>query len=428
MNFQDDDDEEEGCKTPTPGSQATKRDLAELTRVFNYHFVNRASQILLTYSATGDINVLLNSLKMGAYARNENKDTILHAAVKRDQEKVISQILQVLSRHSELLNAVNDDHQTALHIAVMKNCVGIIQKLLSANADPLILDPRGNTSFHVACSRGGNVEVLRYLLASQQSRDVDLEVTNRKGQTCFHMASASDNVDCIRALFRSGFDCNAYDCEGRTPLHVASELNNVIAVECLLNECTANINCTTYTGLTPLHIAAQNNFVELAEILLLCGADVGLKTANDEDGMTPLDVAQTQQMRDVLNIAPPTTQQLIITHTSIPEAEDLCLLDPVVRTELCSLLNSTATSNNWYKLATELHLEDMAKLFRDDSNPTDCIIDSYICEEGTVGGLLSALVSMGRSDAVQLLERNATCSKSATPTSSTSDSRTAVTA
>lgn len=56
------------------------------------------------------------------------------------------------------------------------------------------------------------------------------------GQTCFHMASASDNVDCIRALFRSGFDCNAYDCEGRTPLHVASELNNVIAVECLLNE------------------------------------------------------------------------------------------------------------------------------------------------------------------------------------------------
>lgn len=57
---------------------------------------------------------------------------------------------------------------------------------------------------------------------------------------------------------------------------------------------------------------------------------------------------------------------------------DLCLLDPVVRTELCSLLNSTATSNNWYKLATELHLEDMAKLFRDDSNPTDCIIDSYI--------------------------------------------------
>ena len=45
----------------------------------------------------------------------------------------------------------------------------------------MIRDGNGDTSFHVAC-RHGNVKVLRLLLASQQSRDVQLDVENRKGR------------------------------------------------------------------------------------------------------------------------------------------------------------------------------------------------------------------------------------------------------
>ena len=61
-------------------------------------------------------------------------------------------------------------------------------------------------------------------------------------------------------------------------------------------------------------------------------------------------------------------------------------MDPSVRAELCVLLNNkksavAVTNNDWYKLAIELSMEDIAKCFVDDNNPMDCIIDSYIVSD-----------------------------------------------
>lgn len=53
--------------------------------------------------------------------------------------------------------------------------------------------------------------------------------------------------------------------------------------------------------ITPLHFAAQNNAIDIAEILVVGGADVHAKTS--PEGHTPLDVAlinNNYQMADLL--------------------------------------------------------------------------------------------------------------------------------
>ena len=45
----------------------------------------------------------------------------------RNQDTVLKQILNIMSFHTEMLNAVNEKQQTALHIAVIKESTGAIK-------------------------------------------------------------------------------------------------------------------------------------------------------------------------------------------------------------------------------------------------------------------------------------------------------------
>lgn len=44
--------------------------------------------------------------------------------------------------------------QTALHLAVVTNQPQLLDRLLKAGADPLLVDNSGNTPLHIACKRG----------------------------------------------------------------------------------------------------------------------------------------------------------------------------------------------------------------------------------------------------------------------------------
>lgn len=44
--------------------------------------------------------------------------------------------------------------QTALHLAVITEQPQLVDKLLKAGADPVLVDNRGNTALHIACKKG----------------------------------------------------------------------------------------------------------------------------------------------------------------------------------------------------------------------------------------------------------------------------------
>jgi len=53
-----------------------------------------------------------------------------------------------------LLNILNDDWQSPLHLAVLTHQPMIVRRLILAGADPSLRDFRGNTALHLTCTNG----------------------------------------------------------------------------------------------------------------------------------------------------------------------------------------------------------------------------------------------------------------------------------
>jgi len=107
-----------------------------------------------------------------------------------------------------------------------------------------------------------------------------------------------DRVDIskVQDLIERGADVEAKTNDGHTPLHWASR-NNRIEIAKLLLDRGADVKAKDDWGKTPLHRASWNNHIEIAELLLNRGANL---EAKDNDGWTPLDLAQSDEMEELL--------------------------------------------------------------------------------------------------------------------------------
>ena len=88
-----------------------------------------------------------------------------------------------------------------------------------------------------------------------------------------------------------------------TAIIMATNTNNANKVRLLLETGRVkNINQADGFGRSPLFVASANGYYEIAKILLEYGADPKLppKKYSDGYGVTPLDVAKTDKMRELL--------------------------------------------------------------------------------------------------------------------------------
>jgi hypothetical protein len=106
---------------------------------------------------------------------------------------------------------------------------------------------------------------------------------------------ANPNLEKIEVMLDSGLvDVRAKNKNGSTPLHRATD----IATAKLLLDRGADVRAKDIWEKTPLHRASYWNRIEIAKLLLDAGADVEAK--DNIDGRTPLDVAQSDEMKALL--------------------------------------------------------------------------------------------------------------------------------
>ncbi len=96
-----------------------------------------------------------------------------------------------------------------------------------------------------------------------------------------HRAAYRDDVLEMRKLIQNGFDFNAKDSRGWTPLHYAAFNAQFAAAKFLLKN-NAEINFQDKKGLSPLSLAIKVNSLYLVELLLEHGANLQLRHKNGQ--------------------------------------------------------------------------------------------------------------------------------------------------
>ncbi|GHM58644.1 MAG: hypothetical protein sL5_07220 [Candidatus Mesenet longicola] len=227
--------------------------------------------------------------------------TLLHAAVSKDRQKIVDYLLEVKYINIDIHN---NDGLTPLYIAVDKDYTEIAKKLLAREADFNFKDNNGKTLLMVAIDRQ-NINMVTLLLDA----GADVNFIDENGVPILHHAIKSKNYAMVKLLLSKGayFDIRNEDI---TPATFASQTAPDSNIDKLLNhiksafksimdeEGVSNIlerfekeevqivlNVIDSRGNILLYYAAQKGHENVIEELIKAGADVN---AIGEDNSTPL--------------------------------------------------------------------------------------------------------------------------------------------
>ncbi|KAK3091593.1 hypothetical protein FSP39_021015 [Pinctada imbricata] len=185
---------------------------------------------------------------------------------------------------------------------------------------------RGETALHTACIRN-NVNKVKELL---KIPGVDVNVKDNAGWTPLHEACNHGHVDCVRELLQfvpaktvkeyfgtdsvkaHKVDLLACTDELITPLHDAVLNNRTEVCRLLLQhgglrsaDCCYSMEVSTYS----LHDAVLNNRTKVCRLLLQHGGS-SLLECRTVRGFTPLDLAQTDELHELLSSYQSTDHEL----------------------------------------------------------------------------------------------------------------------
>ncbi|CAH1790961.1 unnamed protein product [Owenia fusiformis] len=205
----------------------------------------------------------------------------LQTAIKSNRTDIVRSILSAYERGEieeaegvtlhHVLNFVDEEEGTLLHLATKLDQPDTIRTLLSSGSDPGIHDEAGKTPFDCA--------------------------TSAKVQGVFNeellQSIATSNVGRVCQLVAAGVDVNLCDTpkSRNTPLHWAASYGNKEVVQCLCAR-NADPNAVNSYGATPLHDAIMRGDVDIVEEILLSGADIHKKaTSGKFSNKSPSDLA-----------------------------------------------------------------------------------------------------------------------------------------
>ena len=224
----------------------------------------------------------------------DTKETPLHYAIKNNQIEIIKILLASPEINVDILDSYSLGRPPLHNIKGLqqKDCLGILDIFIQAQASVNSKDKKGNTLLHNQ-SRYLTAKITYKLLTSPTC---DINAQNDEGNTPLHEASFLN----ASVLIEKGADLNIYNHDGDTPLHKSIENKDEIVTKILIRA-GANINCRNNKGNTPLHVAAANTYIIGVKDLLAAGAQRNIR---NKDSQTAKDLTTNQQILALFRSAP----------------------------------------------------------------------------------------------------------------------------
>ena len=171
----------------------------------------------------------------------------------------------------------------ALHAAVLQDRPDEVRRLVKAGeAAADAADADGNTPLHLAARSGAEACAEALLRPPREAREQGgpaaalpaklVNLQNRAGETCAHLAAKGGHGEVLRLLLWNGANVEAADGRrGRTALHFAAESGDEATVRALAQPrplgCGANAASRDGEGRTPCQLALLGGHGDVADFL-----------------------------------------------------------------------------------------------------------------------------------------------------------------
>ncbi|EAY14432.1 hypothetical protein TVAG_426250 [Trichomonas vaginalis G3] len=232
-------------------------------------------------------------------ARGRDGTTAFLKAFECDSKTIMEFLI---SRNADFNISNHYTHQTALHLAVIKNRKDLVEFLISHGANINVIDLNGLTPLFYSIQQN-NEEIKDLLMSNGASIDFK---PNEHGKHAIHIAAENDDLEMIQFLLSLGENINIKDKNGATPLHYAALDGCAKTVDFLVSH-GADINAKDKDDKVPLHYTALRNYRECAKILISHGADLNAK---DKDGNNPHHYAIARKLQGLEIILDPENPNL----------------------------------------------------------------------------------------------------------------------
>ncbi|XP_075383425.1 ankyrin repeat and death domain-containing protein 1B [Mycteria americana] len=198
------------------------------------------------------------------------KRTALHFAVARSHISVVDFLLH----HKARLDMADQHGLTVIHLAAWTGNLDIMRKLVKAGADQKAKNEEGMNVLHFA-AQNNSVKIVDYFL--QDLHLNDLNKPDGKGKKPFLLASEKGHVEMINNLITLKLFTSEKDKEGNTALHLAAKNGHSEVVEILLEQ-WKEIDDLNQNGETPFYLSVEGGNEKCAELLLEAGSDINVLT------------------------------------------------------------------------------------------------------------------------------------------------------
>jgi ankyrin repeat protein len=228
--------------------------------------VNNAALLsAVTSSNLADVKTLLAG-GANIETRSRANETPLMLAVQYSYGR--NEITNYLIEKGADLNAVDPDGNTALMLSINRNNGEAVKQLLAHQAAVGVLNNDRQSALHIAAA-GVRAKFVAALLATKPSvgvssagtdvRGVEVDGLDAKGRTPLMLAADNEGFvpdEVMELLLSNGAQINAQDPEGNTPLLIATRAGSMSGVAFLISK-GARIDMPNKAGETALKIAKR---------------------------------------------------------------------------------------------------------------------------------------------------------------------------
>ena len=176
-----------------------------------------------------------------------------------DDEEVLEYVKKLVA-----LGANSVSLQCALNSAAANGRVNVVHYLIEeCNLNPKHPDKDGDITVNAAAN-GNQIELVKWLI---KSYNIDINVKGKDGRTPLHESVARNDSETawkeqrlvlVKWLVENGADIKCFDDGKKTPLHIAAEFGNDVAVKYFIEECHMN-PAINYGAGTPADLAKGNS-------------------------------------------------------------------------------------------------------------------------------------------------------------------------